>query len=313
MKPNIKEHFTNPGHSLTKVYGSEEFHCDGCKTPGNGPRYRCHTCDSTLHEYCGVCPSTLSTFMHPQHQLKQVIRTQGRRVNERLCTLCRDDVEGLFYQCTDCDFDIHPLCTKIPESVPHPLHPTHQLKLQTSSSGRCSVCKGECTSWRYGCAICTFDIHLECILAQCETPTISRSLGAPITPAPPPYGPYGIAPPLHPWGVYGGLPPYSAYGPWYPYYSSTPHLYNWPSSTPFSAYAHACAYAPPPPSSFLVPPPSSGFYAHGGTTDFGPHNTNNQAQGTGKQLKGMLSKIIYSLSMGVLTNLIAGGITGGPS
>ena len=127
-------------------------------------------------------------------------------------------------------------------------------------------------------------------------------MGAPTTPAPPPYGPYGIAPPLHPWGVYGGLPPYSAYGPWYPYYSSTPHLYNWPSSTPFTAYAHACAYAPPP--------PSSGFNAHGGTTDFGPHNTNNQAQGTGKPSKGMLSKIIYSLSMGVLTNLIAGGITG---
>ena len=287
MKPNIIEHFTNPGHSLTEVYGSEEFHCDGCKTPGNGPRYRCHTCDSTLHEYCGVCPSTLSTFMHPQHQLKLEIRTQGRRVNERLCTLCRDDVEGLFYRCTDCDFDIHPLCTKIPEYVPDPLHPTHQLKLQTSSSGT-----------DVGFVV----FHLECILAPCETPTVSRSMGAPTTPAPPPYGPYGIAPPLHPWGVYGGLPPYSAYGPWYPSYSSTPHLYNWPSSTPFTAYAHACAYAPPP--------PSSGFNAHGGTTDFGPHNTNNQAQGTGKPLKGMLSKIIYSLSIGVLTNLIAGGITG---
>ncbi|RVX06006.1 hypothetical protein CK203_018615 [Vitis vinifera] len=128
-------------------------------------------------------------------------------------------------------FDIHPLCTKIPEYVPDPLHPTHQLKLQTSSSGT-----------DVGFVV----FHLECILAPCETPTVSRSMGAPTTPAPPPYGPYGIAPPLHPWGVYGGLPPYSAYGPWYPYYSSTPHLYNWPSSTPFTAYAHACAYAPPP-------------------------------------------------------------------
>ena len=111
-----------------------------------------------------------------------------------------------------------------PPHPPHSIHLTHQLKLQTLSSGWCSVCKSECTSWWYGCRICSFDIHLEWILAPCETPTTSRSMGAPTTPAPPPYDPYGIAPPRHPWGVYGLLPPYSAHGPQYPYYSSTPHF-----------------------------------------------------------------------------------------
>nr|CAN78510.1 hypothetical protein VITISV_031643 [Vitis vinifera] len=282
------EHFTHPGHSLAEVYGSEEFQCDGCKTPGNGLRYRCHTCDFNMHDYCGRCPSTLSTFMHPQHHLKLVIGTQGRHDNEGSCDLCGDNFEGLFYQCTLCDFNIHPLCTKLPEYVPHALDPVHQLKLQTSSSpGWCRVCKSECTSWRYGCRTCNFDIHLECILDRCDASTASRSVAAPASP-------HGVASPLPPWGwgcSYGGLTdgaygpapygaygpapygayvpaphgaygpsPYYAYGPQHPYYSSTPPPYypSGPSPTHFGAYVHPYAFTPPPPSIYGAAPPS--FY-----------------------------------------------------
>ncbi|CAN8324144.1 unnamed protein product [Cochlearia groenlandica] len=31
------------------------------------------------------------------------------------------------------------------------------------------VCQGPCRSWRYRCELCRFDIHMECILAVCNT------------------------------------------------------------------------------------------------------------------------------------------------
>lgn len=312
MEPSIA-HITHqiPGHFLEEVYGSadQEFHCDGCKIPGYGPRYRCHDCDFNMHMVCGVCPSTLSTFIHLQHILR-LMTSDCKRV----CHLCGDDVEGLFYRCTLCDFNIHPLCTKLRQEIfLQSLHPTCPLKLQTTSSaGSCRLCNTECTtsSWVYGCRICGFDIHLRCILAPAHKPATSssRSLEAP-----------------PPWGVYGGgngIPPYNGYVPsythhysftpppmynyWLPYthYSSSiplpPSMHNyWPSFTSSSAYSN---YVYPP----SHPPPTTGFSSHG---------FSNQGQGGGQvqPSKWKLSRIIAALagnlSMGVLCNVIASGIT----
>ncbi|KAA8518950.1 hypothetical protein F0562_016276 [Nyssa sinensis] len=97
--------------------------------------------------------------------------------------------------CKDCEFDVHPLCTQLPQHLRHVLHPVHPLTLQTSSSSWCAVCRGACPSWRYRCGVCGFDIHLECVLTPCVPPTQR-------TPPPPP-------PPPH----------YAAYTP-------NPYMYN---------------------------------------------------------------------------------------
>lgn len=47
----------------------------------------------------------------------------------------------------------------------------HPLRLLSSSESRtCVICKGACNafSWRYRCALCDFDIHMECMLVQCK-------------------------------------------------------------------------------------------------------------------------------------------------
>ena len=238
MKNNPKmEHYCihDPvGHPLAEVNESEEFQCDGCKTPGNGTRYRCHKCDFNFHDYCRRCPSTLSTFMHHQHHLELVTgphpQASLNNHDQSCCDLCNDNVEGLFYRCKICDFDIHPLCTQLPLYVPHVLHPDHELMLHKSSPGWCRVCESECTSWRYGCRTCSFDIHLECILARCNVSTTTASRSVPPFYGPnfnTRYGPYGP-------GHYGADRPthYDTYEPihsghyWvqYPYQSSTPHL-----------------------------------------------------------------------------------------
>ncbi|XP_061336770.1 protein VACUOLELESS GAMETOPHYTES-like [Gastrolobium bilobum] len=171
VRKNMIQHFTHPSHPLTYIARNTQFLCDGCKILGNGNRYRCSTCDFDLHEYCGTCPTYLSSFMHPIHQLTLAVRRpQGARHNERVCDVCGTHVNGLFYRCNLCDFDVHPLCTQMPQYTCHPLHPNHVLRLQpqpgTLSSGRCMVCNTTCNFWGYRCVVCEyFGIHLQCVSA----------------------------------------------------------------------------------------------------------------------------------------------------
>ncbi|KAF8050188.1 hypothetical protein N665_2031s0006 [Sinapis alba] len=100
-----------------------------------------------------TCPLTLPTFIHPKHELRLVVRKQqSTRQKERACDICNESVEGLFYRCKLCEFDVHPLCTQLPQNVRHVLHPAHHFEFRLGDSSSC---------W--------FDIHRECILAVCNT------------------------------------------------------------------------------------------------------------------------------------------------
>ncbi|KAL8526852.1 hypothetical protein ACS0TY_015912 [Phlomoides rotata] len=93
-------------------------------------------------------------------------KPQQTRQIDRFCDVCRDPVEGLFYRCKECEFDVHPVCTQLPQKLNHALHKVHPLILHSSLIPNfCNVCRNSCTNWRYRCSICNFDIHLECILA----------------------------------------------------------------------------------------------------------------------------------------------------
>ncbi|KAK2972296.1 hypothetical protein RJ640_014354 [Escallonia rubra] len=164
---NTIMHFTHPEHSLAELTGDLEFLCDGCKTLGMGKMFICRPCNFTLHDYCGTCPSSLSSFMHP-HPLTWVPQgAQGTHHNARICRVCGDHLEGFFYRCNhrDCDFKVHPLCTQLPEVLWHVLHPAHPLMLKISNRRLiCPVCGYECSSWCYGCEYCRFEIHPKCVL-----------------------------------------------------------------------------------------------------------------------------------------------------
>ncbi|KAM7468042.1 hypothetical protein LguiB_015604 [Lonicera macranthoides] len=218
---NTISHFTHPGHRLSPVNIAEEYRCDGCKTNGTGARFRCGPCDFDLHEYCAACPSTLSSFMHP-HPLNLVQRKpQSTRRIARVCDVCGDGVEGLFYRCKDCEFDVHPLCTQLPPSLRHPLHLPHPLIFRQWGSGWCAVCRGVCSSWRYRCEGCGFDIHLGCILVYCDllNKRTTPSFNLPPQQLPQQVGGYGYAQLAQPPAAYAGgwgqshVPPaYGGYG-----------------------------------------------------------------------------------------------------
>ncbi|KAF8101891.1 hypothetical protein N665_0201s0198 [Sinapis alba] len=168
-KRRTVQHFTHT-HPLTEFNNAGDFICDGCKTYGSGKTYRCEPCNYDLHDYCATCPLTLPTFIHPKHELSLVVRKQqSTRQNERACDICNESVEGLFYRCKLCEFDVHPLCTQLPQHVRHVLHPDHHLEFRLGGASPCMVCYNPCQSWRYKCELCRFDIHMECILAVCNT------------------------------------------------------------------------------------------------------------------------------------------------
>ncbi|KAF8104142.1 hypothetical protein N665_0178s0026 [Sinapis alba] len=110
-----------------------------------------------------MCPLTLPNFIHPKHELSLVVRKQqSTRLNERACDIFNQSVEGLFYRCKLCEFDVHPLCTQLPQKVRHVLPPAHQLEFHLGGASPCMVCYNPCE-------LCRFDIHRECILSVCNT------------------------------------------------------------------------------------------------------------------------------------------------
>ncbi|KAL8051169.1 hypothetical protein ABFX02_06G128100 [Erythranthe guttata] len=177
-KPTNILHFTHPKHYVHLVNIPSEFLCNGCSALGFGIRYRCHPCDVDLHEFCATCPSAAQSALHPKHPLTLV----NQPVNDRFCDLCGDLVHGLFYTCQGCEFDVHPLCTQLPQHVRLTQHPQHLLKLQPGNPAACALCRQICTSWRYRCDACSLDIHLECVLAEDDDQTPS----APPPPQPQP-------------------------------------------------------------------------------------------------------------------------------
>ncbi|XVE61950.1 hypothetical protein DITRI_Ditri06bG0079500 [Diplodiscus trichospermus] len=276
------EHFTHNGHPLTEVSTNTEFLCNGCSTLGFGTRYRCERCDFDLHERCATCPLELSSFMH-EHPLKLVVRKpQATCQNDRVCDLCSDPVEGLFYRCKQCEFDVHPLCTQLPEYVRHVMHKDHPLRLQRLVPGRCMVCKDTCSSWHYRCGNCCFDLHLECVLAPCAEATTTKSASRSLTtPAPPPSAsPFSDA--------------FNAFG----YGAILPSPY----------FAYSCMVP--------RPPPCFGPCAHGyglpstsGENNINSHHNNSsQDQGSGSKVRKKMYAIAGNLALGVLSNIVFGTV-----
>ncbi|VVB02555.1 unnamed protein product [Arabis nemorensis] len=174
----LVQHFTHV-HPLTKVDGFGEFICNGCKTYGFGKTYRCVSCNYDLHDHCATCPPTLLSFMHPQHPLRLFFRgPEQTQRNRRLCDICDESVEGLYYHCEPCGFDVHPLCTRLPQHVRHVPHPAHDLELSNwGASNTCQVCRGTIRSWRYKCGLCRLDVHMECVTTSAAAGPATQQRG----------------------------------------------------------------------------------------------------------------------------------------
>ncbi|XP_008448356.2 uncharacterized protein LOC103490570 [Cucumis melo] len=166
-------HFSHfhPNHPLTHYSDDQKYTCHICNTVDSGLRFRCQPCHVDIHKFCSNSPEELSSFLH-SHPLSLI-----PPMNHRQCDICREFINGMFYRCNHCDFDVHPLCTQFPEQLRHLIDGRHKLTLRKLSSGRCSVCETDCSSfWVYGCDVCRVNIHPRCILRPYGSSTGSRGI-----------------------------------------------------------------------------------------------------------------------------------------
>lgn len=165
-----RRHFADP-HILVKMrYTYLSAHtCDICRSKLAGfTGYRCNACDFDIHEACAdYFKQTISFFAHPWHTLTlSCLPTSGSSSVRWSCDLCMEACPpgDLVYRCTDCLFDVHPLCTMLPQTIRSPLHPRHDLRL-VPSAGTCQ----EVSVWNYVCS-CPLKVNIACASSVAPMP-----------------------------------------------------------------------------------------------------------------------------------------------
>nr|ACG44562.1 protein binding protein [Zea mays] len=159
-----RRHFADPHVLLKTQYNSSSRHvCDICRSKLAGlTGYRCSACDFDIHEACAnYFKETISFFAHPWHTL--TLSRMPSSCDGWSCDLCWEGCPpgDLVYRCTDCLFDVHPLCTMLPQTIRSPLHPRHDLRL-VPSIGTCMCGCEELSVWNYVCS-CPLKVNIACV------------------------------------------------------------------------------------------------------------------------------------------------------
>ncbi|MCO5577440.1 hypothetical protein L7F22_031272 [Adiantum nelumboides] len=155
-------------------YLSGHYTCHVCWEKGSGPLFHCTDCQFDVHVSCtgfGSCNSSGSGhssgthFSHFEHPL--LLKTTLSSSGEVACDCCGEAHRGsnaAIYRCSQCDFDLCPMCVKAPRFLLHVSHP-HILNLSTEEVGRACQCDGCGEPGRammYRCTTCNFDLHVSC-------------------------------------------------------------------------------------------------------------------------------------------------------
>ncbi|KAF8089031.1 hypothetical protein N665_0520s0029 [Sinapis alba] len=293
----VLQHSTHV-HPLTKVDDIGGFICNGCNTYGFGKTYRCASCNYDLHEHCATCPPTLKCFLHPKHELKLVFKEAAKTDQDRRgCNICLVLAEGLYYHCEACDFDMHPLCSQLPEKVSHVPHPAHYLELSDhGASNMCMVCNGEIQSWRYKCGPCRLDVHMECVDSSASAPkgTQQKSLGP--QPLPQPYQYHQPQPYFHP-SQYQQPPPQTYFHP-SQYQQPPPQTYFHPYQQPQQYFQ---------PSQYQQQPCHNQGW---GSTNQGQQQGQQPGRSTGKTMFGILMALTVGVVSPEMSDMVYEAITG---
>ncbi|XP_021892778.1 diacylglycerol kinase theta-like, partial [Carica papaya] len=143
-------------HPLTKVYLDSDYICDACNQYGNGTGFLCKPCDFILHDFCATCPETLSPCRHHHHVLTRHLSPSQ---TDKICDLCSDEIEGLYYNCQPCGFDAHPICTQLSRNAHQNRDPIEAWFAATFGS---ITAKG----WMLAASIAAFSAFMVYVISQ---------------------------------------------------------------------------------------------------------------------------------------------------
>ncbi|KAB1221170.1 hypothetical protein CJ030_MR2G012831 [Morella rubra] len=107
-----------------------------------------------------------------EHPLTRVSADKEHDQDDKLCVCdaCTQFIiSDSFYSCSECNFNLHRKCARLPKKKPHPLHP-HPLFLfsqaPNSDSGMffCEACKGLSHGFAYRCeqGNCSYNLDVRC-------------------------------------------------------------------------------------------------------------------------------------------------------
>lgn len=106
-------------------------------------------------------------YKHFSHPHSMSIH-QVRQSDDLRCTCCELPCSsGSVYACWKCLFFLHEKCGNAKRLIEHPSHIPHPLTLvhiptHHSNSFMCKACHKTGTSFSYCCALCDFDLHVQC-------------------------------------------------------------------------------------------------------------------------------------------------------
>ncbi|KAH6796532.1 hypothetical protein C2S52_021086 [Perilla frutescens var. hirtella] len=164
-----------------------EIICDGCTTPifekkqrsssSSSKKYcnyymSCSECKYFLHWACFNIPPELPSHPLLHHLDHSLILETPPKLDLTYCSVCNVYTNGLFYQCTECEFKVDIKCASLPGTIKHVAHP-HHLKLISRETTRessyikrlCGACgRNTYADACYRCDICQLILHSSCAL-----------------------------------------------------------------------------------------------------------------------------------------------------
>jgi len=154
-------------HSFLLKPAGAPYTCSGCGELGFGPSYHCENinCSYVLH---GECANPDSHAFHPffkESYFEFHKKPLGNKA--RYCNACGKDVLGFVYHCSSTDYDLHPCCLKLKDSISDESGKV-TLKLYHKARSKCVKCKhkhvvGNFQGWSYYDGNCSY--HVSCFKA----------------------------------------------------------------------------------------------------------------------------------------------------
>ncbi|KAF8393774.1 hypothetical protein HHK36_019972 [Tetracentron sinense] len=164
------DHF-NHKHPLKYKYNGAPYECNGCKEQGFGPTYVCEReeCNLRFHKYCALASpgSTISHSIYKDCEFIFYKKPQPvRKVNQRICDACVNDIKGYAYHCNNKDYDLHPCCANLPPTLERD---GVKLHLEGRISSKCNKCHvkerwADFTGWSYVSVSGKEKYHVSCVM-----------------------------------------------------------------------------------------------------------------------------------------------------
>ncbi|KAG7961760.1 hypothetical protein I3843_09G032800 [Carya illinoinensis] len=145
------------------------FICEACRKCIRGICYHCEPCGVFVDVECALLTSLESEdkkqikhFSHP-HPFRVEDLSE---IDQVYCSACRKYCLGPTYVCRKCKISRHKSCAEFPPKINDLLHLSHPLYLHesvTQVGSRCYLCCNRCDGFSYGCKVCNFNLHVECV------------------------------------------------------------------------------------------------------------------------------------------------------